>query len=119
MSKLMSVVVVALAVLLALYYPKALGWLVATYAYSVLGLLVPIFGGFILRKSNLLSAKGAMGSMMLGVSGAAGAKIIGNDIQYVAFVLLDSLVGFFLFSYIDKGKNSADEFEKDKEEVQI
>src|SRR5699024_12604403 len=43
MSKLMSVVVVALAVLLALYYPRALGWLVATYAYSASGLLVPIF----------------------------------------------------------------------------
>src|SRR5699024_2488309 len=71
MSKLMSVVVVALAVLLALYYPRALGWLVATYAYSASGLLVPIFGGFILRKSNLLSAKGAMGSMILGVSSAA------------------------------------------------
>ena len=119
MSKLMSVVVVALAVLLALYYPRALGWLVATYAYSASGLLVPIFGGFILRKSNLLSAKGAMGSMILGVSSAAVAQIIGTDIPYVAFGVLGSLVGFFLFSYIDKGKNSADEFEKDKEEVQI
>ncbi|WP_099159625.1 sodium:solute symporter family protein [Virgibacillus ndiopensis] len=119
LSRLMSVVVIALAVGLALYYPKALGWLVATYAYSASGLLVPIFGGFILRKTNLLSAKSAVGSMSLGVLSAAVAQIVGTDIPYVAFGILGSLVGFIVFTYMFNDKNKSEELEVDKEEVQV
>ncbi|ASK62421.1 sodium:proline symporter [Virgibacillus phasianinus] len=117
LSRILSVIVIALAVLLALYYPKALGWLVATYAYSASGLLVPIFGGFLLRKSNLLSAKGAIGSMVLGIACAAIAQIIGTDIPYVAFGILGSLVGFILFNYMYKDKNSVADIEKSELEA--
>src|SRR5699024_6835402 len=49
-SRMMSVVVVTLAVVLALVYAIALDCLVATYAYSASGLLVPIFVGFFLKR---------------------------------------------------------------------
>ncbi|WP_404455307.1 sodium:solute symporter family protein [Virgibacillus necropolis] len=117
LSRMMSVIVIILAVLLALYYPKALGWLVATYAYSASGLLVPIFGGFIMRKSNLLNAKGAIGSMLSGISCAAGAQIIGTNIPYVAFGILGSLVGFFLFNYLYRDKNRVNDLERNTKEA--
>lgn len=117
LSKMMSVVVVALAVILALYYPRALGWLVATYAYSASGLLIPIFGGFLLRKSNLLSDKGAIGSMVLGVGSAAVAQIIGTNIPYVAFGIVGSLVGFILFNYLYRNENRVKELEEKKVEA--
>ncbi|MDY0406536.1 sodium:solute symporter family protein [Virgibacillus sp. 179-BFC.A HS] len=119
LSRLMSVIVIVLAVFLALYYPKALGWLVATYAYSASGLLVPIFGGFLLRNSKRLTAGGAIGSMTFGVISAAVAQIIGTDIPYVAFGIMGSLAGFIIFNYIISEKHKHDEWEEDEEEVQI
>ncbi|GIN20926.1 MAG TPA: sodium:solute symporter family protein [Bacillus bacterium] len=117
LSRYMSVLVITLAVLLALYYPKALGWLVATYAYSASGLLVPIFGGFLLRKSKRLNAKGAIASMSFGVIGAAIAQIIGTQIPYAAFGILGSLVGFIIFNYMFTDKNQMDK-NLDQKEIQ-
>jgi SSS family solute:Na+ symporter len=108
LSRIMSVIVVVLAILLALFYPRALGWLVATYAYSASGLLVPIFAGFMFRKSNMLTYQGAIGSMILGIAGAAIAQIVGTDIPYVAFGLVGSLVGLFGVSAITKKKSESD-----------
>ncbi|SFB38632.1 solute:Na+ symporter, SSS family [Lentibacillus halodurans] len=99
-SRMMSVVVVTLAVVLALVYPKALDWLVATYAYSASGLLVPIFVGFFLRKYKKHSSRGAMASIILGITSAAIAQIIGTTVPYAAFGILGSLVGFVLFTFV-------------------
>ncbi|WP_449354185.1 sodium:solute symporter family protein [Virgibacillus natechei] len=104
-SRMLSVFVVILAIILALYYPQALGWLEATYAYSAAGLLVPIFLGIALRNTNFLSAKGAMGSISLGICGAAIAHIIGTTIPYAVFGIIGSLVGFLVFNAIFKNKN--------------
>lgn len=118
LSRLLSVAVVILAVLLALYYPKALGWLVATYAYSASGLLVPIFGGFLLRKTNRLRAKSAIVSMFLGVLCSAIAQVVDTDVPYVAFGIAGSLVGFILFTYVFPNKDKLERSVEEKE-VQI
>ncbi|MFD2923054.1 sodium:solute symporter family protein [Halobacillus naozhouensis] len=114
MSRIMAVVVIALSVLLALYYPQALGWLVATYAYSASGLLVPIFGGFILRNTNILSDKGAIGSIATGVVSAAIAQMMGTQIPYVAFGIVGSLIGFIVCNYLFKDENAQYKNEKDE-----
>lgn len=103
LSKIMSIVVIGLAVFLALYYPQALGWLVATYAYSASGLLVPIIGGFLLKRTQILNLHGAIGSIVAGVLCAGTAHIIGTNIPYVTFGLIGSLVGLFVGSFT-KGK---------------
>lgn len=108
LSRAMSVIVIAFAVSLALFYPRALDWLVATYAYSASGLLVPIFVGFILRRSNMLTYQGAIGSMILGILTAAAAQIIGTDIPYVAFGLIGSLIGLFAMSALTQRRKEAD-----------
>ncbi|CDQ38620.1 MULTISPECIES: sodium:solute symporter family protein [Virgibacillus] len=105
-SRMLSVFVIFLAILLALYYPKALGWLQATYAYSAAGLLVPIFLGFSIRRTNFLSPKGAIGSIVLGVAGAAVAQIIDTEIPYAVFGVAGSLIGFLIFNAIFKNETT-------------
>ncbi|WP_221566685.1 sodium:solute symporter [Alkalihalobacillus sp. TS-13] len=116
-SRYMTVVVIGLAVMLALYYPQALGWLVSTYAYSASGLLVPLFAGFLLRNTAFLTTKGAIGSMVLGILSAAVAQIIGTQIPYVAFGILGSLVGFFLLNYMFKNVDRIHENEPKKADI--
>ncbi|UJL45741.1 sodium:solute symporter family protein [Virgibacillus sp. NKC19-16] len=105
-SRGLSVLIVILAIVLSLYYPQALGWLQATYAYSAAGLLVPIFLGIALRRTNFLSKKGAMGGIFLGVIGAAVAQIIDTAIPYAVYGVVASLVGFILVSFIFKNKSN-------------
>lgn len=105
LSKLMSIVVLVAAILLALVFPTALDWLVATYAYSASGLLVPIFLGFALKNTKLLTQKGAMGSMILGLLGTAIAHIAGTAIPYVIYGIASSLIGIFFISYLTKNKS--------------
>lgn len=105
-SRGLTVIVVIAAVALSLYYPKALGWLQATYAYSAAGLLVPIFLGIALRRSKMLSAKGAMGGIFFGVIGAAGAQIIDTTVPYAVYGVVSSLVGFILISMLFRNKSN-------------
>lgn len=105
MSRGASIVIIALAVALAVFYSQALAWLVMTFAYSVSALLVPIFAGYFLRKTSWFNAPGAVGSMLSGVVGAAVAHISGTEIPYVAFGMLASLVGLFVFSALARTRN--------------
>ncbi|WP_340002264.1 sodium:solute symporter family protein [Oceanobacillus sp. FSL K6-0127] len=107
-SRMLSVIIIVFAIVLSLYYPQALGWLQATYAYSAAGLLVPIFLGIALRRTKLLSAKGAMGGIFAGVIGAAIAQLLNTAIPYAVYGVVGSLVGFLLFSMIFKEKRGLD-----------
>ncbi|MFD1067510.1 sodium:solute symporter family protein [Oceanobacillus locisalsi] len=105
-SRGLTVITVIVAVLLSLYYPQALGWLQATYAYSAAGLLVPIFLGFALRRRNILSAKGAMGGIFFGVIGAAVAQVMDTAVPYAVYGVVSSLVGFIISSIIFRQKSN-------------
>lgn len=105
-SRLLSVGIIAVAVLLSLVYPQALGWLQATYAYSAAGLLVPIFLGIALRKTKFLSAKGALGGIFTGIFGAGIAQVVDAAIPYAVYGIACSLIGFLFFSFIFKEKNT-------------
>jgi len=109
LSRMMSIIVVIFAVVLALVYPKALDWLVSTYAYSAAGLLIPIFVGFFFRNTNKLNHRVAIGSIVLGVLCAATAQIIGTRIPYVGFGITGSFIGFLLFYYIYREKSCSKE----------
>ena len=105
-SRIFSAASVALALALALWYPQALGWLVATYAYSAAVLLFPIFMGYFFRNTKVLNAQGAIASMVGGVIGCAIATVLKIKIPYVAYGLVGSLVCLFLVSYLTKKQSS-------------
>lgn len=103
MQRIVSVLSVAVALVLAILYPRALDWMVATYAFSAAGLLFPIFIGYFLRNKKILTPKGAIGSMILGFAGCAFGMMTNASIPYVAYGLIGSLVGLFLVSFLTRG----------------
>lgn len=97
-SRFVSVGVLALAVILANFYPQALSWIVASFAYSVSALLVPILGGFILKDKNILDHRSGIASIVMGIGGSAVAHMLGSDL-YVMYGLIASLTGLLAASY--------------------
>jgi SSS family solute:Na+ symporter len=93
-SRLLSVVVMAVALCWSMAWPDALGWLVATYAYSTAGLMCPVLGGYLLRNRGILSPTVAVAGMVFGVIGCAIAHGAGNtQLPYVAYGIAASAVG--------------------------
>lgn len=111
LSRIASVVVVFVGVLLAVFYQQALAWLVMTFAYSVSAMLMPILLGFALRRTSFLNTFGAIGGMLSGVICAAVAHIAGTQMPYVAFGLAGSLVGLVIFSVIFRGRSETSDVE--------
>ncbi|SHH17252.1 sodium:solute symporter family protein [Virgibacillus chiguensis] len=112
-SRLLSISVVIIAVMLAIYYPRALGWLQATYAYSAAGLLVPIFLGFMLRNKFSLTAKGALGGILFGIIGAASAQIMDTVVPYAVYGIGSSLIGFIVAHFLFRGGQEVGEEQKE------
>ena len=94
--------VTTLAVILALTFPHALKWLVATYAYSSSALLCPIFVGYFMKDNNFLTVEGAIGSMFCGALGCFIGTKLNTPILYVAFGLIGSFLGLIIISGLTK-----------------
>ncbi|GAB3484620.1 sodium:solute symporter family protein [Nocardiopsis coralliicola] len=92
LSKLLTVAVTAVAAVLAIAFPTALDWLVATYAYSAATLAVPIFVGFALRKRFRLSPAIGLASMGGGLAGCLVAHLAGTEVPYAVYGIAASLV---------------------------
>jgi len=97
LSRLFTVIVAAIAGALAIAFPSALGWLVASYAYSAATLAAPIFLGYLLRKRYLLRPFAALGSMIAGIAGCATAQIIGTTVPYVVYGIAASVLALLAF----------------------
>ena len=92
-SRIVAVIVVFLGAVLAIAFPAALAWLVATYAYSASILFAPIFLGYLLSKrGGRLRAPTAGISMLGGLVVCAGAHIIDTTIPYAIFGIGSSVV---------------------------
>jgi SSS family solute:Na+ symporter len=104
LSKVYSVGIAAIAVALSILYPRALDWVIATYAFSAAGLLFPIFAGILLKDKESLTVQGAIGSMICGFIGCIVGMITKSNIPYVAYGLVGSFLGLFIISLITKDK---------------
>ena len=105
LSKVFSVGIAVVAVALSILYPRALDWVIATYAFSASGLLFPIFAGIFLRDKHILTAKGVIGGMVCGFVGCIIGMATKSTIPYVAYGLVGSFLGLFIISAMTKGKN--------------
>ncbi|NHD17764.1 MULTISPECIES: sodium:solute symporter family protein [Actinopolyspora] len=93
LSRLLSVAVVVLAALLAILFPTALTWLVATYAYSASVLAAPIFIGYFLHKrGGLLRSGTALAGIVGGLIGCAAAHTLDTTIPYAIYGIVSSVV---------------------------
>ncbi|MBV9313149.1 MAG: sodium:solute symporter family protein [Pseudonocardia sp.] len=84
-SRLSTVAIAALGGALAIAFPSALGWLVATYAYSAAILTAPIFLGYALRRRFRLHSGAALSSMLAGIIGCAAAQLASTTLPYVVY----------------------------------
>ncbi|GAA1956047.1 sodium:solute symporter family protein [Amycolatopsis minnesotensis] len=90
LSRLFSAGVAVLAAALAIAFPSALGWLVASYAYSAAALAAPIFLGFTLHKRFTLRPAAALASMIAGIAGCAVAQLADTSVPYAVYGIVSS-----------------------------
>lgn len=107
-SRWCTVAVTVVAALLAIVYPQALGWLVATYAYSASVLAVPLIGGMILHKRGTIPVTVSFTSMGAGLIGCAVAHVLGTEIPYAIYGITASLIVFVIAYLTVKPKADQD-----------
>ncbi|GGI84969.1 sodium:proline symporter [Saccharopolyspora subtropica] len=92
LSRLITVGVSILAAVLAILFPRALTWLVATYAYSAAALAAPIFLGYLLHRRRRLRPAAAIASMLAGIAGCAVAHALDTTVPYAVYGIAASAV---------------------------
>ncbi|MFI8993686.1 sodium:solute symporter family protein [Streptomyces sp. NPDC053542] len=98
LSRLITVVVAAVAALLAIAFPTALTWLVASYAYSAAALAAPVFLGYLLHRRRQLKPVVAIGSMAAGLLGCGGAQLLDTTVPYAVYGIAASAVVLLLLT---------------------
>ena len=106
-ARLLSVLVMAVACVLAILFPNVLSVLVTTYAYSAAGLAAPMYLGYALRKKNKVTTMGLRASMICGILGCILSTLLKSTIPYVIWGILASVVALFLVSALTKGSAKA------------
>lgn len=90
LSRVFTVLVALAAGALAIAFPSALDWLVASYAYSAATLAAPVFIGYLLRRRHELRPHAALGSMGAGITGCAAAQLVGTTVPYAVYGIVAS-----------------------------
>ena len=96
LSRWCTVGVTVIAAVLAIVYPRALDWLVATYAYSASILAVPMLVGIILARRYRLWVEVAFTSMIVGLVGCAIAHVMGTTVPYAVFGIVASAIAYVI-----------------------
>lgn len=104
LSRIITVLVMLTAVTLAIFFPSALGWLVATYAFSASALLLPIFLGYTFRNKKFFTPEGIIASMLSGIIFSFLGLTMKSLIPYVIWGILASLIAMVSVSMITKTK---------------
>lgn len=104
LSRLFSVIIIVISLLMCLVFTDTLSWLIATAGFSAATLLCPIFLGYILKEKNFLTNFGIGASMILGAIGASIGLALNTTINYAVIGILFSLVGLLVGSAITRNK---------------
>ncbi|MDJ1132065.1 sodium:solute symporter family protein [Streptomyces iconiensis] len=108
LSRMFTAVVALLAAGLAIAFPSALDWLVASYAYSAATLAAPIFVGYLLRGRFTLRPVMALGGMVAGIAGCAAAQLIGTTVPYAVYGISASILALLVLLLVPgRGRPSA------------
>ena len=111
-SRVCTVLVAVAAAALAIAFPQVLNLIVASYAYSASGLLVPIYCGYAFRNKNLLTPASGIAGMVGGVVGCGLAQkfsaslptFFGISLPYAIYGILASLVCLVAVSLVTRKK---------------
>ena len=111
-SRVCTVLVAVAAAALAIAFPQVLNLIVASYAYSASGLLVPIYCGYAFRNKNLLTPASGIAGMVGGVVGCGLAQkfsaslptFFGISLPYAIYGILASLICLVAVSLVARKK---------------
>ncbi|MEB3370415.1 sodium:solute symporter family protein [Saccharopolyspora mangrovi] len=100
LSRMITVGVSVLAAVLAILFPKALTWLVATYAYSAAALAAPIFLGYLLHRRRRLTPAAAITGMVAGIAGCAIAQLVDTTVPYAVYGIAVSAAAVLVTAFV-------------------
>lgn len=101
-SRVLSVIVLAIAAFLGINNPEVLNWIVYTYSYSAAGLCVPMYVGYAMSKKGLITPAGMLASMVCGIAGCVVAQMMNTTVPFVVYGIGISLVAIFVVSAFTK-----------------
>ncbi|MEV5539866.1 sodium:solute symporter family protein [Saccharopolyspora shandongensis] len=106
LSRLLTIAVSIAAAVLAVVFPQALPWLVATYAYSAAALAAPIFLGYVLHRRRHLTPATAIASMVAGIVGCGVAQVLDTTVPYAVYGIATSAAVMLLMAAATSSKRS-------------
>lgn len=106
LSRMLSLITMAVAVILCLYFSDTLVWLTATYAFSAATLLCPIYIGYLTRNKNFLTKEGIVASMIAGAVGCILGMVLKTQVNYAAIGIALSFISLIVVSVATKKKNA-------------
>lgn len=105
MSRLFTLFITAAAILLAVNFQQVLNLITSTYSYAASGLLIPIYGGYLLSKKRQLTPACGLVSMISGVVGCFVVSRWFDTFLPAAFYgILISTVAMLVMVFLVKGK---------------
>lgn len=92
LSKVFTIVVMAVAAILSVIFPNVLGWFTYAYTFSAASLLCPIFVGYILKDKDIITEQGMFYSILLGIVGCIVSMLIPWNVPDVVPGIIVSFV---------------------------
>lgn len=106
LSRVLSLVTMAVATVMCLVFTDTLTWLVATYAFSAATLACPIYVGYAYRNKKFITTQGLIASMIGGCVGCAVAMILETAVNYAVVGIVVSFVALMVVSAVTKPKKA-------------
>lgn len=97
LSRISSVIVIALAVLVGLQFPSVLDLLTVSYSYAVAMMLVPMYCGYLMRKKQFNTPVGCVCGIVGGILGCLyGQFLYVGWIPFTIFGIAGSLITWLI-----------------------
>ena len=105
-SRILSLALMVLAILMCLVFTDTLTWLTATYAFSAATLACPIFVSYAFRKKKFITTQGVVAGMLAGLVGCTVGMVLETTISYAAVGVGFSFVAMIVVCAATRGKNA-------------
>ena len=105
-SRVLSAVLMTIALLMCLVWTDTLNWLTNTYAYSAAALACPVFLSYGLRNKHFITTPGIVAGMVFGLVGCAVAQIMKTSLNFAFIGILVSAVAMVIVSAATKKKGT-------------
>ena len=108
LSRILSVILMVVAILMCLVFTDTLTWLTATYAFSAATLACPIFVSYAFRNKKFITTAGVVAGMVAGLIGCIVGMVLKATISYAAIGVGFSLVAMLVVCALTKGKGAVE-----------